>query len=88
LPEHPTIKPQTPSYHSVPRNLWRKVKRHLPHEPKQRRAGRPRVANRAVLNGIWYVLWTGCQWKAVHRDWFGVSSSVLHERFQTWCQRG
>ncbi|HFC09754.1 MAG TPA: hypothetical protein ENJ54_07915 [Chloroflexi bacterium] len=34
------------------------------------------------------MLWTGCQWKAVHRDWFGVSSSVLHERFQTWQREG
>jgi transposase len=33
-------------------------------------------------------LWTGCQWKAIHRNWFGVSSSVLHERFQTWQQQG
>jgi transposase len=41
-----------------------------------------------VLNGIWYVLWTGCQWKAVHRSWFGVCSSVLHERFQRWQQQG
>jgi len=46
------------------------------------------VNNRDVVNGIWYVLWTGCQWKAVHRDWFNVSSSVLHERFQTWQQAG
>jgi transposase len=72
----------------VPRNLWRTVKRHLPHEPKERHRGRPRAANQAVLNGIWYVLWTGCQWKAVHRAWFGVSSSVLHERFQTWQEQG
>jgi putative transposase len=42
-----------------------------------------------VINGIWYVLWTGCQWKAVHRDWFGVSSSVIHdERFQRWTKLG
>jgi putative transposase len=40
------------------------------------------------LNGIWYVLWTGCQWKAVHKDWFGVCSSTLHARFQTWQQNG
>jgi putative transposase len=33
-------------------------------------------------------LWTGCQWKAVHRDWFGVSSSVVHERFQSWTRMG
>ena len=65
------------------------MKKHLPAEPKPGKAGgRPRIGNRAVLNGIWYVLWTGCQWKAVHRDWFGVSSSVLHERFQTWQAAG
>lgn len=44
--------------------------------------------NRAGLNGIWSVLGTGCQWKAVHKAWFGVCSSTLHERFQTWQQRG
>ena len=50
--------------------------------------GRPRADDRAALNGIWYVLWTGCQWKAIHRNWFGVSSSVIHERFQTWREQG
>lgn len=38
------------------------------------------------MNGIWYVLWTGCQWKAVHREWFGVCSTTLHQRFQEWQQ--
>ena len=56
----------------------------LPKHTKHKRGGRPRIPDRAVINGIWYILWTGCQWKAVHRDWFGASSSVLHERFQTW----
>jgi putative transposase len=37
---------------------------------------------------MWYVLWTGCQWKAIHREWFGVSSSVVHERFQRWRRMG
>lgn len=32
--------------------------------------------------------WTGCQWKAVHKSWLGVSSSTLHERFQEWQQAG
>ena len=26
--------------------------------------------------------------KALHRDWFGVSSSVIHERFQRWREAG
>jgi putative transposase len=85
---HATTKPTTVDYFRVPRPLWRKIKRLLPKPPTKRRPGRPAADTRAVLNGIWYVLWTGCQWKAVHRDWFGVSSSVLHARFQTWQQQG
>ena len=88
LPQHPITKPATVDYFTVPRRLWRLIKKHLPAEaaPSPRRAAR--IGNRAVLNGIWYVLWTGCQWKAVQRTWFGASSSVLHERFQTWQEQG
>lgn len=76
-------------YFRLPRPLWRKLKKCLPKKRgKARRGGRPRASQRAVLNGIWYVLWTGCQWKAVHRDWFGVSSSVIHEPFQRWTKMG
>ena len=83
-----STKPKNVDYFRVPRPLWRRIKIHLPKPPKKPGPGRPRADNRAVVNGIWYVLWTGCQWKAVHREWFGVSSSVLHERFQTWQQQG
>jgi len=55
-----SLEPTAVDYHRVPRNLRCKVKRHLPHEPQGRRSGRPRAANRSVLNGSWYVLWTGC----------------------------
>ena len=34
-----------------------------------KRGGRPRTVNvREVLNAIVYVLWTGCQWKALPKD--------------------
>ena len=34
-----------------------------------KRGGRPRTADvREVLNAIFYVLWTGCQWKALPKD--------------------
>lgn len=34
-----------------------------------KRGGRPRSVDvRAVLNAIFYVLWTGCQWKALPKD--------------------
>lgn len=47
-----------------------------------------RVNDRDMLNGIWFVLWTGCQWKAVKQEWFNVSSSTLHDRFQEWTKAG
>lgn len=79
-----TIRPNHVDYFKVPDDLWAIVAALLPPLPAHPRPGRPRADDRAALNGIWYVLWTGCQWKAIHRDWFGVSSSVIHERFQTW----
>jgi putative transposase len=76
-------------YFRLPRSLWRKLKKHLPRKRnRSNRGGRPRVSDRASANAIWYVLWTGCQWKAIHREWFGVSSSVVHERFQSWRRMG
>lgn len=72
----------------MPGKLWKLLKKHLPKEPKVKGRGRPRVNNRDVMDGIWHVLWTGCQWKSIEKEWFNVSSSVLHERFQTWESQG
>ena len=41
---------------------------------------------RHVMDGICYVLRTGCQWKAAPSE-FG-SGSTLHRRFQQWVKRG
>lgn len=76
-------------YFRLPRPLWRKLKKYLPkRKTNPKRGGRPRASHRAVANAIWYVLWTGCQWKAIHKDWFGVCASVVHERFQRWTAMG
>jgi transposase len=90
LVREPNTTKKSVDYFRLPRPLWRKLKKCLPNRRKKasRRGGRPRASDRAVIDGIWYVLWTGCQWKAVHRDWFGVSSSVIHERFQSWTRMG
>jgi transposase len=88
MSEYASTKPKNVDYFKVPEELWKTVKRFLPPQAKGKGPGRPRADDRAALNGIWYVLWTGCQWKAIHRDWFGVSSSVIHERFQTWREMG
>ena len=79
-------------YFRLPRPLWRRRKKCLPKKKSKnssRRGGRPRASDRALIDAIWYVLWSGYQWKAVHREWFGVSSSVIHERFfQSWRKMG
>jgi transposase len=66
--------------------FWAKVEPLVPArkvDPKGR--GRPPVPDRTVFAGILYVLRTGCQWKAVPRQ-FGTGSTV-HLRFQQW-ERG
>jgi len=88
MSNNPTPKPKNVDYFRMPRPLWRCIRRRLPKAKPQPKGGRPPADNRAVVNGIWYVQWTGCQWKAIHRDWFGVCSSTLHQRFQEWQQAG
>src|SRR5215208_6445004 len=76
-------------YFRLPRPLWRKLKKHLPKQRnKSKRGGRPRVSDRALANAIWYVLWSAFQGKAIHREWFGLSPSVVHEHFQRWRRMG
>src|SRR5439155_22779615 len=43
-------------------------------------AGRPWIESRRVLDGVLYVLRTGCQWKAVPAEY--GSGSTVHRRFQ------
>jgi len=78
-------KKQAPSWR-VPDELWERVEPLLPEYRKSRWGGRPRADQRRVLDGILYVLRTGCQWKAVPRE-FG-SGSTLHDYFQEWAEQG
>jgi len=66
--------------------LWERVEPLLPRYRPSQGGGRPRADRRRVLDGILYVLRTGCQWKAAPRD-FG-SSSTLHAYFQEWTETG
>ncbi len=70
----------------IPDDLWQLIEPHLPPDKPPGANGRPRVANRVVLNGILYVLRTGCQWKRVPREY--GSGSTCHLRFQTWVRQG
>ncbi len=88
MDEHDTTKPKNIDYFQLPEELWCLIEPCLPQAAKRQGPGRPRANNRAIWNGIWYHLWTGCQWKAIHRTWFGVCSSVIHARLQMWQQSG
>jgi len=51
--------------------------------PPARHGGRHREVNvREVVNGIFYVLWTGCQWKALPKDL--PPKSTVHSYFMLW----
>jgi putative transposase len=49
---------------------------------KKKKDGRPRMNDKKAMSAIFYVLRTGCQWKALPRS-LGASSTV-HDRFQEW----
>ncbi len=71
----------------VPDGLWNQIKQVLPREKRKGNVGRPALPNRQVLNGILFVLRSGCQWKGLKKEWYGASSS-LHKRFQEWNKSG
>ncbi len=78
-------KKNMPTIWHIPNDLWEEFKLVLPEKPA-RTVGRLAVPFRKVLNGILYVLRTGCQWKKVPKE-FG-SGSTWHARFQEWVSIG
>ena len=51
----------------MPDELWRKIEPLLPERRNTHRfgGGRPRASDRRCMDGIFFVLRTGCQWKAL-----------------------
>lgn len=69
-----------------PESLWLAVEPLLP-EPKPRpKGGRPPMPNRTAFFAMFYLMRTGCQWKAIPRS-LGAGSTV-HDRFQAWQKAG
>lgn len=78
---------ESPSkFHEIPDSLWERIDLVLPIYEASPRGGRPRLPLRKVVTGILYVLATGCQWKAMPRE-FG-SGSAIHAYFQEWAESG
>lgn len=73
----------------IPYELWLRIAPLIPAPAKKHRfgGGRPRVADYPVMNGIFFVLRTGCQWKALDATAI-CSGSTAHSRFQEWRRVG
>lgn len=67
--------------------LWAVLQPLLPvHVNKHRYGGgRPRKPDRVCADAIFYVLRTGCQWKALDQTEL-CPGSTAHDRFQEWVQ--
>ena len=63
---------------------WRHLGPLIP--PPRKGRGRPRADDRKTLNGILYVLRTGCRWEDVPREY--GSPSTCWRRLRTWEQDG
>lgn len=72
----------------LPDELWEHVEYLLP-ERKQDPLGRgrPPKDDRVCMDAIFYVLRTGCQWKALDATVF-CPGSTAHDRFQEWVKAG
>lgn len=70
----------------IPDALWPHLRRVLPSPKPKPKGGRPRMDDHQALDAIFYVLRTGCQWKALPRS-LGAASTV-HDRFQEWQRAG
>jgi transposase len=73
-------------FDQIPDALWERIELFLPIYKVSPEGGRPRLSLRKVVCGILYVLRTGCQWKAMPKQ-FG-SGSAIHAYFQEWVMLG
>jgi putative transposase len=78
----------TTGFH-VSDELWAVLEPILPEHVNTHRfgGGRPRVPDRKCADGIFYVLRTGCQWKALDQTEL-CSGSTAHTRYQEWVKDG
>lgn len=74
------------SYARMPEAIWRRLRGLIPKWRPSPKGGRPALDARRVADGIYYILRTGCQWKAAPREY--GSGSALHNYFQKWTRHG
>ena len=62
---------------------WNMMESHI---PKPAHTGRPRSNDRMIINGIIYVLISGCRWAEMPKR-YGFKSTA-NRRLQNWQQKG
>lgn len=70
----------------IPDALWMEIEPLLPKKKPHRKGGRPWTDDRQAMDAMYFLLRTGCQWKAIPRS-LGAASTV-HDRFHQWAKRG
>lgn len=78
---------KTTTDYRISDELWVELVAVLPEHVNTHRfgGGRPRVPDRKCADAIFYVLRTGCQWKALDMTEL-CPGSTAHDRFQEWVQ--
>ena len=64
----------------LPDDFWNEIKPFLPKHKKSKKGGRPRADMRQMVEGVFYVLRTGCQWRMLPEKY--GSKSTCHRYFQ------
>jgi transposase len=72
----------------VSEELWAEVEPILPRHVADPRGGAPRKPDRPCLEGIAYVLRTGCQWQELPRSERWPSGSTCWRRLHEWVRAG
>ena len=72
--------PTSSKFHQIPDALWERIDLVLPIFKPSRKGGRPRLPMRNVVTGIFYVLATGSQWKAMPKQFGSGSDSCVFSR--------
>lgn len=62
---------------------WSRIE---PFLPKRAKEGRPRADDRSIVNGILYVLITGCRWVDIPSQY--GDDSTANRRLRRWERRG
>ena len=68
--------------------MWEAIEPLLPEEPPKPKGGRPRVADRAALAGIVFVLKSGIPWEMLPQEMGCGSGMTCWRRLKEWHEAG